>query len=402
MSKGTIIYIGGFNFFDTDAATNMVLANARLFEEIGFKVVLIGQDKYLKCGTDIIKTQKNMNGFDIWSIPYPSTTIKRINQLTTTSSYIKVIENYEDVRCVICYNFPAVAFKKIIHYCKKKGICIISNSTEWYGKAGVSLIFDLIKKIDTSYRMRVLNNKVDGLIVCSKYLSNFYKGEPALILPTFSSINVIKTKKKENSVPKIIYGGVPFRLNVRIRDKRTMKDRLDKTIRYLFDVYKEGIKFQFDIYGLSKKEYLIALPEDKLIVEKLGDSIIFHGRISSEELAERIREADFSIFIRDINRVTMAGFPTKFTESVNLGTPVITTKTSDLEEYLIEGENGFFLEMENKLAVEKLKYILKMDSSERNEIKLRCMQYDGLDYHKWISKTEAFFETVLKKKREKI
>lgn len=399
MSKGTIIYIGGFNLNDTDAATNMVLANSRLFQKIGFKVVLIGQDQYLKYGTDILTTKKNIGGFDIWAVSFPSTIIEQINQLTTTSSYFKVMENYDDIRYVICYNFPSIAFKKIIQYCKRKDICIISNSSEWYGKAGVSLIYDLIKNIDTYYRMRVLNNKVDALIVCSKYLYNFYREKLVLILPAFSSRNVIKTWKKRNSVPKIIYGGVPFRLNVRIKDKGTMKDRLDVTIRYLFDVYKEGIKFQFDIYGLSKEEYLIALPEDKLIVEALGNSVKFHGRISSEELAERISEADFSIFIRDVNRVTMAGFPTKFTESINLGTPVITTKTSDLEEYLIEGENGFFLEMEDKLAVQKLKYILKMESFERHEIKLRCMQFNGLDYHKWVTKTDAFFEKAVKNMR---
>ena len=399
MSKGTIIYIGGFNIIDPDAATNMALVNAQLFEDIGFKVVFIGQDKQLK-DKDVLKTKRISLGFDIWSLPYPSTIIDQASQLITATSYFRVIEKYEDVRCVICYKFPAIAFKKIIQYCKKKDICIISNTTEWYGKAGVSLIFDLIKRFDTSYRMRVLNNKVDGLVVCSKYLSNFYHEKSVLKLPTFSIIKAAESNIKENSIPNIIYGGTPFRLNVRIKDKNTMKDRLDKIIEYLFEVYNEGVKFQFDIYGLSKEEYLIAIPEDKTILEALGDSIRFHGRIKSNELAGRISKADFSIFIRDVNRVTMAGFPTKFTESINLGTPVITTKTSDLEEFLIEGENGFFLDKERTLASKKLKEILKMNPSERYKIKLRCTQYNGLDYHKWIPETEAFFETVLKKKRE--
>jgi glycosyltransferase involved in cell wall biosynthesis len=55
---------------------------------------------------------------------------------------------------------------------------------------------------------------------------------------------------------------------------------------------------------------------------------------------EAIRSADFSVFLRERSRVTTAGFPTKFVESMAVGTPVITTITSDLEQYLRDGENG--------------------------------------------------------------
>lgn len=39
----------------------------------------------------------------------------------------------------------------------------------------------------------------------------------------------------------------------------------------------------------------------------------------------------------------MAGFPTKFVESITAGTPVLTNQTSDLADYLVEGEIGFWL-----------------------------------------------------------
>ncbi len=37
----------------------------------------------------------------------------------------------------------------------------------------------------------------------------------------------------------------------------------------------------------------------------------------------------------------MAGFPTKFVESLGAGCPVITNYTSDLDLYLKNGFNGF-------------------------------------------------------------
>ena len=62
------------------------------------------------------------------------------------------------------------------------------------------------------------------------------------------------------------------------------------------------------------------------------------------------------MFLRDDNRVTKAGFPTKFVESISAGVPVITNKTSDLEYHLKNGENGFLLgnniENDLKIAIE--------------------------------------------------
>ena len=64
----------------------------------------------------------------------------------------------------------------------------------------------------------------------------------------------------------------------------------------------------------------------------------------------------------------MAGFPTKVSESISLGIPVITNNTSDLKKYICNGVNGYMIENEEdirKLAqdiLEKTKYP-KVDSN---------------------------------------
>ena len=45
--------------------------------------------------------------------------------------------------------------------------------------------------------------------------------------------------------------------------------------------------------------------------------------------------------------MTMAGFPTKFVESVSCGVPVITTETSDLKKFCQQRNNGAILPAEN-------------------------------------------------------
>jgi len=54
-----------------------------------------------------------------------------------------------------------------------------------------------------------------------------------------------------------------------------------------------------------------------------------------------VRHADFSLLLRNEARYSRAGFPTKFVESLAVGTPVIANLTSDLHRYLKEGDTGF-------------------------------------------------------------
>ena len=48
----------------------------------------------------------------------------------------------------------------------------------------------------------------------------------------------------------------------------------------------------------------------------------------------------------------MAGFPTKVVESMSLGVPVITTNTSDLAKYVIDGVNGYIVDIGGSQSVE--------------------------------------------------
>ena len=61
------------------------------------------------------------------------------------------------------------------------------------------------------------------------------------------------------------------------------------------------------------------------------------------EVRAKVHDADFSLLIRESLRFANAGFPTKFVESMSVGTPVIANKTSDLATYLIDGVTGFLV-----------------------------------------------------------
>ncbi len=62
MSKGTILYVGGFELPDKNAAAHRVLSNGKIFRELGYNVVFIDVDKSLQYESDILTTKKNCPG----------------------------------------------------------------------------------------------------------------------------------------------------------------------------------------------------------------------------------------------------------------------------------------------------------------------------------------------------
>ena len=66
MSKGTILYVGGFELPDKNAAAHRVLSNGKAIRELGYDVVFVDIDKTLRFDEDISTTYRNIQGFDCW------------------------------------------------------------------------------------------------------------------------------------------------------------------------------------------------------------------------------------------------------------------------------------------------------------------------------------------------
>lgn len=396
MSKGTIIYMGGFELPDKNAAAIRVLCNGKILKQAGYNVVFIGIDKNLAYDNYVLKMKVGIQGFDSWSIPYPSSNRQWIDYMCSIKSFLTIVKEYPDLKAVICYDFQAPALIKIKKYCNKKKIKIISDCAEWYGRNEGTIIFKFLKWVDTTLRMMVINKRVDGLIVVSKFLNAYYAKKKTIVIPTLvdggerCELNLCDHEQKV-----LVYAGVPFRKGKQLKNRELAKDRLDEAIFLLYQLYKRGVKFRFNIFGLTKEDYLIVLPNDKDMIDEMKDSIVFHGFVDNTEIKRNIQLADFSILLRDKNRMTMAGFPTKFTESIINGTPVITTRTSDLEDYLIEGKNGFFIDVNDKsTAIDKLERILKLDNDKVKELKKYCSEYTELNLENWTNLVEDFLEEI--------
>lgn len=381
MDSKTIFYIGGFELPDKNAAAHRVLGNAKILRDLGYRVVLIGVDKSLPWKQDIFATCHDVQGFQCLSVPYPKSSMEWIGYLSDISMIRNAADRYPDLDAVICYNYPAAALMRLKSYCRSKGIRIMADCTEWYSTRGSSILFKIIKGTDSFLRMRILQKQMDGLIVISRFLGNYYsKCRNVAVIPPLADLNEEKWKISSDTENESSQTGIRFAY---AGSPGKTKDKLGFIIDLLGRI-QDNRNYLFSVIGITKEQYLEMYPNHTELLSKLDGKVVFYGRVSHQESIDHIKNADFSLFIREDSRLTRAGFPTKFVESISCGTPVITTKTSDLEEYLQVGENGYFIDITDRdEAVALFEKILGMPHQEMKRMKENCRQSRMFHFEKY-------------------
>lgn len=372
MSK-TIVYIGGFELPDKNAAAHRVINNGKAFRELGYNVVFIDASKEKHISPNIFKTRQKYFEFETYSVPYPNGAKSWFRYLTNIKDYLKVIEKQHNVCMVILYNFQAIAMRKMIGYCKQKGIKCCADVTEWRSAKGEGVIYRILKDSDTWYRMKILHKKLDGLIVISSYLKKYYQKQKNVVLvPTLVDISENKWKNpytKSEDVMQLVYAGNPG-----------LKDRLDILITALLNIDRAYV---LDIVGVTKEQFLHYYPELEVALSKKSN-IVFHGRVDHQEALDFVKKANYSCFFRDNDRVSNAGFPTKLAEALTCGTPVFTNITSDIARY-VNPNNGLLVEEVREEQVREKLENAKMILNSGTAV---------FDYHKYIPAFKRLMEFV--------
>lgn len=365
-----ILYIGGFELPDKNAAAQRVLSNAKLLRESGYEVSFIGISK------DIDNAPSIVDGFESNPILYPSNTKHWIHQIVTFVDTQVIFDRKPEY--VILYNFPSIASLRILNACHKHGIKVFHDLTEWEIADGWNLR-NIIRKVDINLRMRYCMKMMDGVIAISRYLYEYYKSYTKTIMvpPT-----VDLTDKKFNR-ERILSSGEMIRLVYAGNAGYGIKDRLDIIIK----VVVKHPNLQLDVIGMTEEDYLTgygALPAG-------CSNIIFHGRLPHTEAVKAVQEADFQFLIRDNNLKTNAGFPTKFVESMACCTPIIATLTSNIGDYLKDEENGFVVDDIHSLD-DVLDHISNLSMLDIIKMKESCRRMTSFDYREYKSSFEYLFD----------
>jgi hypothetical protein len=384
--NGKVVFLGGFELPNKNAAAHRIVNNAKIFRFLNYKPILIGVSPKLK-ENDGIKIVGNNQDLDMREVNYPSSIKQWISRFYGERKILDFINTEKDIHSIVLYNYPAIASCRIMLLAKRRGIKVICDIAEWHSSKGSGFFYSIIKWLDTVARIRFISKKSDGIITISNYMTRFYKEHRNVVeIPTlFDSNEFVELVRGHEDKIKFIYFGSPFSAHIAKNNRSLVKERMDKII-LVADSYRYKYKFEFNIYGITKEEYLIVYPEHVSMIEKLIHHVYFHGKVDNQELRQYIKEADYSIFFRDESLVNFAGFPSKFAESYTLGTPVITNKLPNLEGY--NNLDGVFLLNTNNILNE-IESIFNISLGDR-ECMRKNVDIKVFDYNSYIHKVKQF------------
>lgn len=369
---------------DKNAAAQRVMANAKLFRDMGYDILLVGLSK----NTDDINVKMDYDGICFINLRYPQNMIQWTNHLVSNKQYKIILKKYKP-HLIIAYNYPSIALQRLITYGKKHNIEVISDCTEWYQARG-NFFYNLLKNADTYYRMKRVQPKMNAMIVISKYLENYYSsfGIKTLLLPP------LVDKKDQKWQEALSYRVESNQIRLFYAGTASKKDRLDIIINTLKQIVTTNKRdLVFNIVGATKDEFLALYPSFGTI----PPFVFFWGRLPHKQVLNMLASHDYQIFIREESRVNMAGFPTKFVEAISSDVLVLTNLTSDLKYYMKNGINGFSLEI-GKMTVleESLSRALLVPRDIINRMK-KNLDTNQFDYRNYLTSTvNQFMDSVVK------
>lgn len=352
----SIIILGDlFSFPEGSAATNRVYTYAKGFIENGENThVICMLNEYRKSHEGITESihyyypfgQNKRNNYFLIRRWY------KLRKYYKTFLKINEIHRKDNILGIICYSrsldVQMLAFF-LSQITKSK---VISEVSEYP-----------LKNFQKSNLHRYKGNLVvslslkltDGINCISNYLVDFYKERKIPEERLFLVPSTVDPTRFQNQGIRLL----PFEYILYCGTLTLQKDGVDILIKSFADIYHKFPQIHLVLIGTATNE------EDDLFLKNLAenlniqDRIHFLGQISRNEVPNYITNAKILALARPASRVAEAGFPSKVTEYLAAGKPLVATKVGEIPHFLTDGENAFLVNpgSEQEFAG-KMEYIL--------------------------------------------
>ncbi|HBE41345.1 MAG TPA: hypothetical protein DDW27_09100 [Bacteroidales bacterium] len=195
----------------------------------------------------------------------------------------------------------------------------------------------------------------DGIFCISQYLVDFYKSRNVkegklLLVPS----TVDSERFNITEAPPLPYNYIVYCGSLTIK-----KDGVDILIESFSKI--ADAKPDIDLVLIGKgdsadEESAIRTQSEKL---NLGKRVHFLGQMSRTEVPGYLAGAKVLALARPTSIIADAGFPSKLTEYLSTGKPVVVTKVGEIPIYLKDNDNAFLSEPDSvEEFAERLSYVL--------------------------------------------
>lgn len=326
-------------FPNGDAGSTRDFMFARMLKEKQFDVLVIGM------GISMGKEKKFYEG-----IEYTSLRTKSKNTYSKLMSFIQygwTLINYlgkysqkEKIDILWIVGLPIHAALMLKSFAKRSKIILVHDSVEWYSPNQFSLGVLSPSFISKEINNRFIIDKSFIVIAISKYLEKYYSDRS---IRTIRIPVVMDMREVTLSIPKvdtstkikIMYAGSP--------GKKDFLGYILEGVCLLTDEQLE--KLEFTIMGIEESRINELFRNRISDLSRIKKSLFILGKVPREVVLDNLKLSDFSVLLRSSKqRYAKAGFPTKVVESLLVGTPIILNLTSDLSDYITDGENGIVVE----------------------------------------------------------
>jgi glycosyltransferase involved in cell wall biosynthesis len=374
-----IYFISYSKLPDGDALAVRNINMAKIFLSCGYKIRLIGMGM-----TEYLKLQ------EYEGLSYMSLRLGGSGILTKLKNYFgfktrlkNLFKETDDIEAFVVNSLPINSLIFIKKVSKQKKIKLFIDCCEWYSPEQFKLGKLDINYIKNMYFVQKYIDTSNYPIAISTYLNKYFinKGCATVQIPAIIDTKNMSYKKRTNLEKlTLIYAGTPGN-----------KDFLKEIIEGVALLEKSAIeKIEFRIIGINSEQLIEKCAVPKKTIDKLGKCINVLGRIPREEVFKNLEEADFTVLMRSpTQRYAKAGFPTKVVESLASGTPIICNITSDLSDYIQNGENGIIVEKFSAEAFsEAVKRALNLTFAQRKSMykNARVCAEQFFDYRNFVKK----------------
>lgn len=385
-----LLLVNGLNYPDGDAGAARQVLFGKIINTAGYEVVAV------MCGPRNASDKEGIS-YHSWRVSEKRSLIGKMCNAFRFVKLCSLLANNCDADWVVLSSGMFSHELNIVkRWARANGVKLIYDAVEWYSPEE----FVQGRKA-SAYRLNdwIISNYIDesfAVISISSYLQHYFENkaiETIRVPILHDSWSTASSQGLVSSTGRLefVYAGSPAAGGL-------IKDSLDVVLAgFLLLDDSELELLHIRIVGMSSNQAIDCGFIDEDGLNRLGDSISFEGRVSRERAREFVACADFSILMRHDIRYSKAGFPTKFTESMELGTPMISNLTSDLCLYLKDGWNGFVVnDYSAEAFADSIKRAMAVNGRDLNELSQNAFDtaLESLSSEQYASKIVDFIERL--------